>query len=224
MSSISNCLGFSFPPFPEELRGSFSGKLLAVEPGVNEGGIVDDESMVWVIGMSRGVGDGFVDGTEYDGVGESKEDEERLLGDGERAVEALAGELAKWVLGPTGVVLRSGMSTDVAALRTASYSWAVVCGGVGRSVVLEGLESAMSSNGPSCGGSWSFSLVDFLDFLDCDWPIERAFGGCEDEAGSVWADCGRDLESFEDRTEMREGASFGDVTNDCRSPRRCKSG
>jgi len=45
---------------------SLKGKLLAVDPGVNEGGIVDVESMVWVIGMSRGAGDGFVDGAEVD--------------------------------------------------------------------------------------------------------------------------------------------------------------
>ena len=46
MSSISNCLSFSLPLLPVGLRVSLKGKLLAVEPGVNEGGIVDDESMV----------------------------------------------------------------------------------------------------------------------------------------------------------------------------------
>lgn len=68
MSSMSNCLSFSFPLFPEELIESPKGKL-AVEPGVNEGGIVDEESMVWVIGMSRGVGDGFVSGVTADDAG-----------------------------------------------------------------------------------------------------------------------------------------------------------
>lgn len=90
---------------------SLKGKLLAVDPGVNEGGIVDVESMVWVIGMSRGVGDGFVDGAEVDGAGAggSKEDEEWLLGGGERVERAATGEAGGWdALPPIGVVLRSG--------------------------------------------------------------------------------------------------------------------
>ena len=121
---MSNCLSFSFPPPPAEPRVSFSGKLLAVDPGVNEGGMFDAESMVWVIGISRGAGDGFVDGAEVDDVdgGGSREDEDRLFGEGERVEEAIAGELDGRRLGPTGVVLRSWMSTDAAALRTASYS------------------------------------------------------------------------------------------------------
>lgn len=109
---MSNCLSFSFPPFPGGARASLKGKLLAVEPGVNEGGIVDVESMVWVIGMSRGAGDGFVDGAEVDGAGagDSKEDEEWLLREGERVEErAVTGEPGGWEpLPPIGVVLRSG--------------------------------------------------------------------------------------------------------------------
>lgn len=130
---------------------SFSGKLLAVDPGVNEGGIVDVESMVWVLGISRGVGDGFVDGAEVDdvGAGESKEVEERLLGEGERVDEGMAGEPGGWALAPMGVVLRSGISTDAAALRTASYSWAALCGGIGRRVARGELESPTTANGPS---------------------------------------------------------------------------
>ena len=142
------------------MRESFKGKLLAVDPGVNEGAIDDVESMVWVIGMSRGAGDGFVGGAEVDdaGVGECKEDEERLLGEGERVERAMAGEPGGWdPLPPIGVVLRSGLSTDAAALRTASYSCAALCAGFGwrdaRGRVPWGLESARSSKGPSWGGS-----------------------------------------------------------------------
>lgn len=104
---MSNCLSFSFPPFPASLKG----KLLAAEPGVNEGGIVDVERIVWVIGMSRGAGDGFVDGAEVDGAGagESKEEEEWLLGGGTRVESAVTGEPGGCEpLPPIGVVLRSG--------------------------------------------------------------------------------------------------------------------
>lgn len=158
MSSMSNCLSFSFPPFPEGVRESFNGKLLAAEPGVSEGAIVDVEGTVWVMGMSRGAGYGFVDGAEVDdagaGAGGCKEDEERLLGEGERAERAMAGEPGGWdPLPPIGVVLRPGLSEDAAALRTASYSWAALCVGFGwrdaRGTVPWGVESARSSKGPS---------------------------------------------------------------------------
>lgn len=58
--------------------------------------------------MSRGVGDGFVDGAEADGAGagESKADEAWLLEGGERVEEAMTGEGGGWE--PVGVVLRSG--------------------------------------------------------------------------------------------------------------------
>lgn len=87
---------------------SLKGKLLAVDPGVNEGSIVDVESMV---GMSSGAGEGFDDGAEVDGaeVGESKEDEEWLLGEGGRLERAMPGEPGGWdPFPPIGVVLRSG--------------------------------------------------------------------------------------------------------------------
>lgn len=55
-----------------------------------------------------------------------------------------------------------------------------------------------------------------MDFLDCCWPIGWALDAGVDEVGSVWEDCGRDLDNLEVSAERREGASFGDVTVDHR--------
>lgn len=121
---MSNCFSLSFPPLPVGLRESLKGKLLAVDPGVSDEGMVF-ESIVCVEGMSRGAGDGFMDGL---GVGGAETDgcrEGGMFGESEMLELSKVGEpdgpVALPLARPASSSCKSG-GTAFAPLRTASYS------------------------------------------------------------------------------------------------------
>jgi hypothetical protein len=118
---MSNCL--IFPP-----AESLNGKLLAAEPGVKDDDVIEVDKIVWVSGMSRGAGDGFIDGVGACGaeVGARRDDEERSFGEELRAIAEALGEPGGSEPSPLSSP-EFGMLRDGALFRTASYSWAALC-------------------------------------------------------------------------------------------------
>lgn len=117
---MSNC-----PAFPP--AESLKGKLLAAEPGVKDDDGIEVERIVWVSGMSRGAGEGFVAKAGVCGaeVGASKEEVERLLGEELRIAGEAPGEPGGLELFPLDSP-ELGTLREGALFRTASYSWATL--------------------------------------------------------------------------------------------------
>jgi hypothetical protein len=88
---------------------------------------IEVERIVWVSGISRGAGEGFVDRTEACGaeIGASKEEVERLLGEELRIAGEVPGEPGGLELLPLDSP-ELGTLREGALFRTASYSWATL--------------------------------------------------------------------------------------------------